>query len=74
LCRFLAGSSDSDSDGEGKRVVKSEKDKRMLELRQAGEDIRVRLQLACTTRPEAAAHKAAAKPHFSPALTNVLLF
>lgn len=48
MCRFLAGSSDSDSDND-RRVVKSEKDKRMGELAQTAEDIRVRIR-SCVDR------------------------
>lgn len=40
-CRFLAGDSDSDED-DARRVVKSEKQKRMEELGQTAEDLRVR--------------------------------
>ena len=40
-CRFLAGSSDSDSD-DARRVVKSAKDRRFEELRGTTDEIRVR--------------------------------
>ena len=41
-CRFLAGSSDSDSD-DARRVVKSAKDRRFEELRGTTDEIRVML-------------------------------
>ncbi|GIL91165.1 hypothetical protein Vretimale_18799 [Volvox reticuliferus] len=42
--KFLAGSSDSDSDDD-RRVVKSEKDKRMGDLAQTAEDIRNKIKI-----------------------------
>ena len=49
-CRFMIGSSDSDSDDD-KRVVRSAKDRRFDELKGTCEELRVRLNwLSCPVR------------------------
>lgn len=66
--RFLAGSSDSDSDDE-KRVVKSAKDKSLMDLSACGEDIRVgwgrRGRLHALRAPPAVAALVHARMHAS---------
>ena len=52
--RFLAGSSDSDSDDDRRVVLKSAKDKRFSELYDTTDEIRVRLGVfgwGCFSRP-----------------------